>query len=139
MYPFFMHIGLNICMKLTNLIKYKHRDKKLGKTRSPKWAKVGHDYLLKSPVCEACGSTNQLNVHHKKPFHLYPELELDTNNLITLCMDNDCHLLIGHGGNFKKYNPNIDIDVLYLKQNTHTLVESIIQIINKAKINRLPK
>jgi hypothetical protein len=46
-----------------------------------------------------------------QPFHLKPELELDLKNLIVLCMGpNECHLLLGHGDNFKKYNPYIAAD-----------------------------
>lgn len=130
---------LNTYMLFKQLLKYKNRDKKLTATRSPKWAKVGHTHLLAYPQCEACGSTQQLNVHHKKPFHLYPELELEPTNLVTLCMANDCHLLIGHGGHFKKYNPNIDMDVLYIKQSSSALMETINIIAEKAKLNRLPK
>ena len=60
---------------------------------------------------EACGSSKNLNVHHCKPFHLDPALELDPANLITLCMDTkECHLHIGHGGSFKQYNPNVRKD-----------------------------
>jgi hypothetical protein len=42
------------------------------------------------------------------PFHLDPQLELDQTNLITLCMGTkECHLVIGHGGDFHHYNPNV--------------------------------
>jgi hypothetical protein len=77
--------------------------------RSPKWPAVERAHLEKQPRCAACDSTKQLNVHHKLPFHLHPELELDPNNLITLCMDNECHIEIGHGGNFKAYNPEVTV------------------------------
>lgn len=51
-----------------------------------------------------------LNVHHKVPFHIAPELELEESNLITLCMSEDrhCHLLIGHGDSFKAYVPDVE-------------------------------
>lgn len=59
----------------------------------------------------ACGGVKLLQVHHKKPFHLDPSLELDLTNLITLCMGKaECHLLLGHGGSFKAYNPTIQAD-----------------------------
>ena len=39
---------------------------------------------------------------------MHPELELDPNNLITLCMgENSCHLDIGHGGSFRAYNQDV--------------------------------
>ena len=53
--------------------------------RSPRWDKVRADFLKLHDHCEACGGKRALNVHHKKPFHIYPELELEEANLITLC------------------------------------------------------
>ena len=76
--------------------------------RSPLWPKTMHEHLKLEPTCKACGGNVKLQVHHKKPFHLHPELELDQNNLITLCMvPDDCHLYIGHGDNFKCYNNEV--------------------------------
>jgi hypothetical protein len=62
--------------------------------RSGHWPTVRAAYLEKHPTCEACGSADDLNVHHVAPFHLRPELELDPTNLITLCREH--HLSIGH-------------------------------------------
>lgn len=62
--------------------------------RSSQWAKVRHSYIMSHPTCEACGSVDNLNVHHVKPFHEHPELELDLGNLITLCREH--HFRIGH-------------------------------------------
>jgi len=81
-----------------------------GMERSPKWPHVEKLHLKLEPTCAACGTNKKLNVHHKKPFHLFPELELDLHNLITLCMDKECHIKIGHGGNFKDYNPDVAED-----------------------------
>ena len=75
-------------------------------TRSSKWPKVRKDYLEENPSCAACGRTRSLEVHHKLPVHLYPDLELDPSNLIGLC-DNPCHLLFGHLMNYKSYNKNV--------------------------------
>lgn len=81
-------------------------------TRSPKWRHVELAHLKAEPTCVACGSVKVLQVHHRQPFALHPELELDPNNLITLCMGpNECHLKIGHGGAFAYYNPSIDLSV----------------------------
>jgi len=78
--------------------------------RSPKWAGVRKAFLKDHPVCEVCEGKVKLNVHHIKPYHLHPELELEPSNLITLCECSshgiNCHLLIGHLGNFKNVNPN---------------------------------
>jgi len=81
-----------------------------GMERSPKWPHVQKLHLKLEPTCAACGTTNKLNVHHKKPFHLFPELELDLHNLITLCMEKECHIKIGHGDDFKHYNPDVAED-----------------------------
>ena len=76
--------------------------------RSPKWHGVRDAYLKNHSSCAACGGVAKLQVHHKQPFHLHPELELDSNNFITLCETaSKCHLEIGHLGNWKKFNPNV--------------------------------
>jgi hypothetical protein len=69
------------------------------------------------------------------PFHVNPHLELDENNLITLCMDeNECHLEIGHGDSWKCYNPHVEKDAKrYMSSDKHHrdfLVEDI-------KMNRI--
>ena len=78
--------------------------------RSSQWEGVRNKFLKENPTCAACGADKRLNVHHKHPFHLHPELELDPTNFITLCMVMDCHLLVGHGDNFKAYNPDVAAD-----------------------------
>ena len=88
-------------------------------TRSPGWIEARRNHLKQFPTCAACGKSKLvgLQVHHKKPFHLFPELELDPDNLITLCDDPQCHLLIGHLDYFKSYNPNVVEDAaLWLKR-----------------------
>lgn len=79
--------------------------------RSSRWPKVEHMHLAMEPACIACGSDVRLQVHHVKPYHLQPELELDLSNLVTLCMGpNECHLHVGHGDDFKAFNPDVKID-----------------------------
>ena len=82
----------------------------VGDHRSSQWAKVRKEHLNKQPKCCACGGDKTLEVHHIKPFNQHPELELDPNNLITLCESKNngvnCHLLFGHLGNYKTINPN---------------------------------
>lgn len=77
--------------------------------RSPEWETVRKSHLKSFPNCAACGANDNLQVHHIKPFHLHPELELEQSNLITLCegKHNRCHLNIGHLGNWKKENPSV--------------------------------
>ena len=109
-----------------NLAKTEARDTAVGhgKARSPKWPHVEKLHLKLEPSCAACGSTKKLNVHHKKPFHLFPELELDMHNLITLCMDKECHLKVGHGNDFKDYNPDVEADAARVLAN-QTLFEEV--------------
>ena len=81
-----------------------------GPKRSPKWAAARKEHLKKFPKCAICEGTQQLNVHHIKPFHLHPDLELEPSNLITLCECASygiiCHILVGHLGDYKNINPN---------------------------------
>lgn len=86
--------------------------------RSARWEEVRRKHLLDNPVCVACGCSNGVQVHHLRPFHLFPELELEPSNLITLCenevsggIDNNHHLVLGHRGNFKNNNINVLTDI----------------------------
>jgi 5-methylcytosine-specific restriction enzyme A len=89
-----------------------------GVERSSHWPTVQHNHLKLNPTCACCNGTTNLNVHHRKPFHLFPELELEPTNLVTLCMDGDkdCHIKIGHGGNFKAYNPLVNEHIEIVKK-----------------------
>jgi 5-methylcytosine-specific restriction protein A len=84
--------------------------------RSPKWTKVRKNHIDNYPNCIACGSDKKQEVHHIKPVHLFPDLELDPSNLVTLCAD-PCHLLFGHLMNFKSWNREVieDCSVYYNK------------------------
>jgi 5-methylcytosine-specific restriction endonuclease McrA len=70
-----------------------------------RWRKTRNGYIRDHNVCEACGTTKQLQVHHIKPWHLFPMLRYVYENLITLC--GACHFRFGHGLNWKKWNPKI--------------------------------
>jgi len=74
--------------------------------RSPKWKNVRKEHIENNPYCIACGRDKGLEVHHIKPVHLFPELELDPSNLVTLCAD-PCHLLFGHLMHFKSWNSTV--------------------------------
>ena len=111
------------------------REKIKEHTRSSKWHEVRNEYLEKESKCAACGSRKNLQVHHKKPFHLHPELELNSENFIALCMDvEECHLLIGHGDSFKFYNPNVESDA---KRFMSSSKDERKKIIAEARANRL--
>ena len=73
--------------------------------RSPGWTSLRDAFVRVHPHCRICGRTNNVEVHHIRPYHLFPELELDRNNLMTLCRDH--HLWFGHLGNWFSWNPDI--------------------------------
>lgn len=85
----------------------------LGNPRSPEWPSHRKKWLEENPQCAICGCNKCLQVHHRKPFHLWPELELDFTNYITLCEcpNHDCHIRAGHLWSWKSYNPRIDGDI----------------------------
>lgn len=77
--------------------------------RSSKWPEVRLEHLAISPACAVCGVRKNVVPHHIKPVHLFPELELETGNLITLCEGPgvNCHLLFGHLNDWRGYNPDV--------------------------------
>lgn len=81
----------------------------LSLPRSPRWHALEKAHLQKEWWCRGCGGLTDLQVHHVLPVHLFGSKELDPENLITLCMDpaRECHLRMGHLGNWSKYNPEI--------------------------------
>lgn len=88
-------------------------DQPMTHERSPHWPAVRAAHLRVQPACAYSGATSHLEVHHILPFHLFPDLELDPDNLITLSEHSDvlggmnCHLVIGHFGDWKNYNPGV--------------------------------
>lgn len=94
-----------------NKVRSKFHEHIKSRHRSSQWNQVRDDYLSKNSSCKACGGKESLQVHHIVPFHIDRSKELDPSNLICLCMgQHDCHLLIGHGGSFLCYNPNVTKD-----------------------------
>ena len=85
-----------------------------GARRSSKWKQTKRAHLENHPRCSICESSSNIEVHHIIPFHIAPDLELDPDNLITLCENKkygvNCHLLFGHLGNYKKTNSSIKED-----------------------------
>jgi 5-methylcytosine-specific restriction endonuclease McrA len=97
-------------------IAYEH-----GCQRSPHWSRVADEHLLREPACVACGYRGRhVQVHHVKPFHLHPDLELDPNNLITLCeaRGREHHLLLGHLDSWHSYNEHIRADAKHFYRKT---------------------
>lgn len=87
-----------------------------GARRSSAWRKIRKAHITKYPYCSVCGRKSKVEVHHKIPFHVAPDLELHPDNLTTLCENKkngiNCHLLVGHLGNYRKVNLSVDIDVM---------------------------
>lgn len=96
--------GLTIVPNLKNLL-YGEISR-----RSKFWEKTRIEFIKENPFCAWCKSITELNVHHIKPFHAWPELELKKTNLITLCENPlfNCHFVLGHLSNWKSYNPLIE-------------------------------
>ena len=107
-------------MVLKNLKDVVQGKADFGKTRSKQWPSVRKQHLKTNPTCAVCGGKTKLEVHHKVPFHENPYLELNPSNLITLCESKSfgvvCHLFVGHSGNYKKINKDVDKDAVYWKQ-----------------------
>jgi len=82
-------------------------DKALGARRSPKWRAFRNKFLA-GKTCAVCGGKTKLEAHHIQPFNLSPERELDPSNVLPLCEGRktiNCHLIVGHGGDYRDYNP----------------------------------
>lgn len=84
--------------------------------RSKDWPRVSKAWLAKNNKCAMCGVSTFLEVHHKLPFHLFPEFELDERNFMTLCMypQHFCHFVFGHHWNWKYYNRAIDQTINFI-------------------------
>lgn len=94
-------------------------DRATREPRSSKWPSVRDEHLRNHPSCACCGRRDTLNVHHIKPFHLFPDLELVPSNFLTLCeyQSLNCHLFMGHLLSWSAYNPRVIADCKrYLKQ-----------------------
>jgi hypothetical protein len=80
--------------------------RRLLERRSKAWPAAERRFLARFPSCEACGGQDKLQVHHRKPVH------------IDLCMapDRDCHFLVGHGGSFRAYNPEVEQDAAAMRR-----------------------
>ena len=110
------------------------REKLKSVRRSPEWDDLRGDFLSLCPYCDACGSQENLQVHHIIPFNTRPELELSYTNLMALCMGpNECHLKLGHGGSFRCFNPNVIKDAREYRNSDEAGKKTVIE---SAKLNR---
>lgn len=90
-----------------------------GKKRHKGWRKLRREYIKKNPRCAICGLYKKVEVHHIVPFFLAPDLELNPENLVTLCENKkwgiNCHLAFGHRGSYRDINPNVKITIAYMR------------------------
>lgn len=70
-----------------------------------RWRKTQQLFLKEQNVCQMCGITRELQVHHVYPWHLFATLRFDMNNLVTLCQP--CHFRFAHWQNWHRFNPEI--------------------------------
>lgn len=76
--------------------------------RSPKWETFRREFLKVNNECAACGSVRDLEVHHVVPYQRRPDLELDSENCITLCRDD--HFTFGHLKDWRSWNETVRYD-----------------------------
>lgn len=90
--------------------------------RSKHWPEVSDRVRKRVGACEATGITKELQVHHVHPFHLFPELELEEDNLVVLTewKTFNSHFWIGHSGNWRAYNPNVREDAALMLERIKT-------------------
>jgi 5-methylcytosine-specific restriction protein A len=77
--------------------------------RSGRWPTVRAEHLRREPCCAACGRDKGVEVHHIQPYSRRPDLELDPDNLISLCRD-PCHFVFGHMLHWSRCNPHVRDD-----------------------------
>lgn len=77
------------------------RPRTQGLGRDPRWRTACKRYLVQHPKCVCCGQDAK-TVHHVKPVHVAPELEMVPENWAAVC--DKCHFSCGHGNNWKKWN-----------------------------------
>ena len=93
-----------------------HPDRAMGKPRSPHWSTFEKHLVAERKVCAATGLKIKLQGHHIIPFSYDSSKELDPKNVIILTAladgfgDFNAHLLLGHKGSFKLFNPRVEQD-----------------------------
>lgn len=104
-----------------------HIARQHGHERSSEWHRVALEHRKREPRCVVCGyKGSKLQVHHIKPFHLHPQLELDPDNLITLCSarGREHHLLLGHLDSWSSYNEHIRADAKHFHRKTSAQIRA---------------
>lgn len=85
-------------------------DRTFGAKRSSSWGTFRRIHI--KDYCELCeqkkGILHPLELHHCKPFHLFPELEESLDNVITVCRH--CHIRYAHLGSYRSYDIDIKLE-----------------------------
>jgi 5-methylcytosine-specific restriction endonuclease McrA len=110
---------------------------KIETPRSKQWPRVRKAQLKRQPFCQACGKNVKLAVHHIVPLHVDRSLELDINNLITLCENvhsSFCHYTFGHLGiSWWKWDVNVIEDAATHLKAIQEAANQPIRIYKKSK------
>ena len=95
--------------KILNLFR---EDTCFGAKRSSSWRKVRKAFIKENPYCAVCGKKGKIlksnEIHHCVPFHKDQSLELNPENLITLCRKH--HFFVGHLNSFYSFNSEVRSD-----------------------------
>ena len=121
-----LFVGVVLLLLISRAFSYRkdygaHIARRHGRARSPEWSRVAMEHRRHEPACVACGYRGKkVQVHHIRPFHLHPQLELDPTNLITLCeaRGREHHLLLGHLDAWDSYNEHIRADAKHFYRKT---------------------
>ena len=89
-----------------------------GERRALEWRRIRKEHLKLFNECYVCRKKTKLQVHHIIPFNIAPDLELNPDNLITLCTNKpvNCHILYGHLGNYQDTNMTCVDDAVYWRR-----------------------
>lgn len=89
------------------------RDPVTGRPGDPQWHRESRLWLVDHP-CAVTGETGDgVEVHHIRPYHLFPELEMDPANWIAL--RRDWHFYLGHFGDWVLWNPDVAQDAARIR------------------------